>query len=91
MISMIKISLVFLGVFLIALNFYITSLYRDLYMRGNINTDKRVSLKILNQALLKTSNDYDKNLAAKCRKYYILFLTLFYTELFFVFFLILKS
>lgn len=88
---MIKIFVVFLGVFLVGLNFYITSLYRDLYMKGNINTDKRVSLKILNQALLKTSNDDDKNLVAKCRKYNILFLTLFYTELFFVFFLILKS
>lgn len=85
-----KIITTVIGLFLILLNIYIASLYRDLYMKGIINTDKRVSLKILNQALLKTSNN-ERILILKCKKYYVFFLALFYIELFFVFVLILKS
>ncbi|KUJ60742.1 hypothetical protein AR687_17110 [Flavobacteriaceae bacterium CRH] len=84
-----KIIVTVIGLFLILLNLYVGSLYKDLYMRHIVNTIKRVSLKTLNIAL-QQSNKSEGILILKYKKYYILFLILFYIELGFVQFLFLK-
>ncbi len=72
----------------IGINFFVNLLYLDLNRKGLIITYKRVSLKILNSGLQNVINVEDKKSILKCKKYYVLYLTLFYINLFLIFILI---
>jgi hypothetical protein len=74
----------------IGINFFVNLLYLDLNRRNLTNTDKRVSLKILNISLQKAIDIKDKKSILKCKKYYVLYLTLFYIDLFLIFILIIN-
>jgi hypothetical protein len=74
----IKILVVILSFILIALNVYVNSLYAKLFGRHLVNTDKRISLIILNTIQVKTPEE--KSLVSRCKLFYKILVLLFCVE-----------
>jgi len=65
-------------------NLVVARKYNQLHQNNNIYTDSRVSLKILNKAIRSNHEATEIKMIMNCKRYYIIYITLFYISLLFI-------
>lgn len=74
-------TIITIGILLMILSPYLGSLQQKLFVWNIYKSDTRFSLKRLNQAMINSKDESERNLVLKSQKAYIIYLILFYIEL----------
>lgn len=72
---------IFLWAIIIFYNFYIAYRYMKLYNEGLINTNRRISIKILNKHIGEAKGNDAKEKIQRLKRIYVPFLILFYSAI----------
>jgi hypothetical protein len=85
---MIRGFIIIIGIIAIIINLILNYFYFQLYQNGHVNSSKRLTFKILREALLNAPDIHTKNILINCKKLYLIFLILFFIDIILILYLI---